>query len=264
MQKSPIFELIDGTSADITPDVLGLWTTRPRPSPEGVVSFDAAQSDPDDMSQTAPVWRVNLPMNLDLAAAHLARGKRALTQSQQAIQKAPEQISDLIRTRIPSSSQSFAVPAGVEDSEQKLLTVLSVLQPEGQVLSFGLGDQLSATWRQNTEQFHVFGDTLIQSFTQYVWVETCVQNSCLGRSHVGWTGDLRTTWRRDLSKEQMKLHRDALVLALASRDSVIQSFALAMRVAVQLAALIASPGSAVFLIPTVWKYIQRITSGTKE
>ena len=264
MSQPPIFELIDERSVNIRPDLLGLWTTRARFSPEGIISFDTSQSDIENISQTEPVWRVNLPVNLNAAAAHLAKGKRALTQSQRVMQKAPEQITDLIKSRVSAASQSFAMPSGANEAEQELLTALNALYSEGQEINFGLRNQLSESWQQTTKQFQAFSERLIQSFTQHVLVETCVQGKCLGRSYVSWIGDIKTTWRRDVSKDHMKLHQEALTLALASRDSVMQSFALAIRVALQLATLIVSPGSTVLLLPAVWKYIQQMQNTKKQ
>jgi hypothetical protein len=254
----PVFELFDQTLAGTAPDVFGLWATAPLLSAEAI-AFDTSTGMTSGIPPEVPVWRVNLPADLNLAAAHLTEGEARLETSQKTIQEAPYRLDAFVRSQ--SAGLSFDVSLEGREfakPEAELLGLLGEIQEGRAPVSFGLGEKLVGGWQQATDRFQAFVDQLLKSIAHYAWVETCVQDQCLGRTGVGWTGDTSTVWRQGLSTEQVELHRRTLTLALESRDTLIRTFVFAVQGAVQLSVMLTMPGSALLALPAVWKFINQI------
>lgn len=254
----PIFEFFDNTLAGTSPDVFGLWATAPLSS-SAAIAFDASTGATSRVPHEVPVWRVNLPTDLNLAAAYLIEGETRLETSRKAIQEAPHRLDVFVSSQsvgpsfdISLEGREFAKP------ETELSALLGEIQAGRGPVSFGLGEKFTGGWQQATVRFQAFADQLLKSMAHYAWVETCVQGQCLGRTGVGWTGDTNTVWRQGLSTEQVELHRRSLTLALASRDTLIRTLVFAVRGAVQLSVLLTMPGSALLALPAVWKFINQI------
>jgi hypothetical protein len=194
-----------------------------------------------------------------LAATHLAEGKKRLETSRKTIKEAPDRLDAFVRSQ--SAGLSFDVSLEGREfakPEAELLVLLSEIQEERAPVSFGLGEKLVGGWQQATNRFQAFVDQLLKSVGHYAWVETCIQEQCLGRTGVGWTGDTNTVWRQGLNTEQVELHQRTLTLALESRDTLIRTFVLAARGAVQLSILLTMPGGALLALPAVWKFVNQI------
>lgn len=256
LTSRPVFELFDTTLAGAVPEVAGLWATAPLTSTEGV-SFAAGTEATSQMPFDTAVWRANLPADLKLATAQLATGQASLTASQQAIREVPQRLETLIQTSsagrsfdISSKGQAFTQP------ETELLAFMDALQ--GGTVSFGLGDRLPGGWQQAIERFRTVMDRLLRSLIHYAWVETCVQEQCLARTAVGWTGDMNTIWHRRIKTEQGALHQQTLTLALQSRNTVVRTYILALQGAAKLSILLANPASAVLMLPAVWKFVNEL------
>lgn len=256
--SAPIFELFDTTMAKTMPDVFGMWTTAPL-SPSKVVAFDTPAGTITEILPEVSIWRVTLPRNLNAASSYLAGGKSKLAVSQKAIKKVPDRLDALIQTQ--SSGLSFDISSKerrLAQPEADLLASLSEIQEGRTPVSFGLGEKLRGGWQQATDQFQAFVNQLLQSLAHYAWVETCIQEQCLGRTGVSWTGDMNTVWRHRLTSTQATLHQCSLELALASRNELLQTLNIAIRGTLQLSALLAAPGSAILALPAVWRFINKI------
>ena len=252
----PVFELFDTTLAATVPEVAGLWTTTPLTSTEAV-SFAAGAEASSEMPADTPVWRANLPANLNVATAQLAAGEASLTASQQAIQEIPHRLDTLIQ--ISSSGQAFDISSkgqAFSQPETELLVFMDAIQ--GGTVSFGLGDMLPGGWQPAIDRFQTVADRMLQSIVHYAWVETCVQEQCLARTAVGWTGDMNTIWQHRLKTEQGALHQQTLRLALQSRNTVVRTFILAVQGAAKISMLLLNPGSAVLMLPAIWKFVNQI------
>jgi hypothetical protein len=221
--------------------VFGLWTTAPLAS-AGSVAFDTSVETTSGIPPDVPVWRVNLPVDLNLAAAYLTEGEARLETSRKTMKEAPDLLDAFIRSQ--SVGPTFDVSLEGENlakPEMELLVLINEIQAGRAPVSFGLGKKPVGGWQQATDRFQAFVDQLMKSIAHYAWVETCIQEQCLGRTGVGWTGDTNTVWRQGLNTEQVELHRRTLTLALESRDTLIRTFVVAARGAVQLSILLTVP-----------------------
>ncbi len=252
--SQPVFELFDNTLAGTAPDVLGLWAMAPQSLTESA-AFDTTSGRPPE----TPVWRVNLPADLNLAITHLTGGETRLNTFRKTMKQAPDRLNAFVKAQ--STAQAFDTSPGrreLDEPERELLVLLNEIQAGRPPASFGLGEKLAGRWQGATDRFQAYVDQLLKSIAHYVRVETCVREQCLGRTGVGWMGDMNTVWRQGLRTEQVELHRRSLALALQSRDELIRTFVIAVQGAVQLSALLIAPGSAILALPAVWKFLNQM------
>lgn len=249
-----IFELASTSLADATPDVLGVWTVTPA-VPAGAVAFDTAAAPATD----APVWRANLPAHPDLAEAELAAGEGRLGASHEALTEAQARLGAFVAAR--TAGPAFDAPgAGAkgEAPEAELWLLLQEIEQGRPPPSFGLGDTFVGKWEQANQQFQAFIEHVSRLVAYYAWVETCQAGRIVGRTAVGWTGDVDTVWPAATDPDQAELHRRTLALALASRDALVRMVALVTSGAVKLSVLLTTPGGAVLALPAAWKFINQV------
>ncbi len=259
----PVFEFFDNALAGATPDVLGLWATSPL-SPKETVAFSAGAGRVSEIPPETPVWRVNLPADSNLAATRLKAGEITLESSQKVMKDVPGRLDAIMTTH--SAAASFDIsPEGKQfaEPERELLLLLNGIQAGRSPVSFGLGEKFTGGWKQASDQFGAFVEQLLKSVAHYVWVETCVQEQCLGRTSVSLTGDMSTVWQQKLNPKHVKLHQQSLALVLTSRVQLLQTLSMAISAAVQLSVLLAAPGSAILALPAVWRCINRILKELK-
>jgi hypothetical protein len=164
----PIFEFFDNTLAGTSADVLGLWCTAPLSSPEAV-AFSSVRARTSELPPETPVWRVNLPADLNLAASHLTEGEARLETSRKVIQEAPHRLDAFVRSQ--SAAPSFDISLERREfakPEAELLVLLGEIQAGRAPVSFGLGEKLVGGWQQATDRFQALAlesrDTLIRTF----------------------------------------------------------------------------------------------------
>ena len=249
-----IFELAGTGLADATPDVLGVWTATPA-TPGEAVAFDTAAAPATD----APVWRANLPADPELAEAELAGGETRLGASHAALTEAQMRLDAFVAAR--TAGPAFDVPGtGAEGAapEAELWLLLQEIEQGRPPPSFGLGDTLVGKWEQANQQFQAFIEQVSRLVAYYALVETRQAGRIVGRTAVGWTGDVDTVWPAATQPDQADLHRRTLALALASRDALVRMVALVTSGAVKLSVLLTTPGGAVLALPAAWKFINRV------
>jgi hypothetical protein len=100
--------------------------------------------------------------------------------------------------------------------------------------------------------------------THFAWVETRQGDLLIGRSVVGWSGDLDTLWRPGLTTEQRELHRRSLHQALASRNILLHAVVVTVRSAAKLAVLLTTPGGALLALPVAWKFVKEIMADIEK
>ena len=231
------------------PSLLGLWTT---PARTDAVSFEAGSSE-------VPVWRVSLPADVAAAKAQLQEGMARVQTAERELGTAAARIETLAQTQ--RASASFDVTTPLPPPEAELLKSLKAIQASGQVVNFGLGEDLTRGWQQATQQFQSVIDQLVRFVAYYAWVETEVGGQLLGRTAVNWLGDMDTLWCRAFQPEQIALHERTLALALHSRQTLLRAFTIASKGAVLLAtlpALLTTPAGALLALPAAWKFVNQV------
>jgi hypothetical protein len=236
-----LFELIDPIEGAPAPP--GPWATRSRPT----LAFSSqAPLAPDE-----PLWKAEYPE--DLAAA-----RRALRDAE-AILQAQAQALDAVPTRlrqIASSGAGFSNDMAA--SERELIGMIYELQGRPAAQSFGLGSTVRSTWNDATEQFRRFTARVYETISRYAMIETRQAEALIGRTRVGWSGDMHSHLQIALSPEQADLHQRTVALALQSRATLLKNVAMVGRGAAILATMISSPAGAVLAMPAAWKYIDSL------
>ena len=256
---------LDGEALFGAPNnVLGWWTTT-----QAHTQARTPQSASFDIRATADaqalVWRVNLPANPRLAASQLHTGVAQLRAVDVALGQCEGRIATLVQAQTTGASfDATSAHITLPKPEEELLRALDVFeqmrQPE-QAASFGLMDRLDGRWQQMTATCQSFVDRLVRFISHYAWVETEIEGQLVGRTVLGWGGDVNTLWYPALNKTHAALHHDALNLALGSRDRLLKAFVVASQGAVLLAALpamLATPLGAVAALPAAWKFVNQV------
>jgi hypothetical protein len=250
--EKAVFQLHDAALTQLAPDVFGLWTTAPSLPPEAI-AFDAVSVSMADV----PLWRANLPADPQQARAHLARGESMLQASQQTLAVTAERFDGFVEAQAARSAFDVV-------SEEEALTRLDVwlstglgdFQKTRTSVSFGLTKTRIGGWNQAMPQLHALMERLQRFVTDYAWVETRMQGRLLAQTTVAWRGHFSTAWQGGLDPEQVLFHQRTLMLALRSRNMLIQSFVVAIRIASKLAVLLSMPS--ILALPAVWWAINEL------
>jgi hypothetical protein len=244
-----IFEVIEPIAGAPAPP--GPWTTRPAPP----ASFSVAGA-PDAGS---PVWRASLPADPQAARAALFDAGRGLRAQEAALETATARIR-----RVASGGASFAV-GRTPAPELELMGLMGELRAaDGGASSFGLRETVSAGWDEAEEKFRAFSAQVHETLTNYAVVETLVGGALIGRTSVGWAGDVRSLLLADLGAEQADLHRRTLGLALESRAALLRTFTTVLRGAAIVATMVSSPVGAVTALPAAWKFVDQLLTDMRS
>lgn len=250
-----VFELMNTGRAASGPRVLGLWETVPGAT-SGGIAFDPAASSAD---AAAPLWRLRLPADLDLATRQLALSHANLEASRKALESIPDRLNALVQAQKSGSSFDISsVATTLSEPEADLLLSLGMFRDYSPTVSFGLGDKLTAGWEHTVQQLQACVDQALQSIAHYVWVETYIEAQFVGRTAVNWTGDVETIWRDGVLPAQATLHQNSLALAVESRNTLIRTLVAAIQGAAELCLLLAVPGGAVLALPAVWRFVNQV------
>ena len=259
-----VFELFDSTLADITPELLGLWVTQPT---DHELAFGVESQPAADV----PLWRSRFPADLTQADDLLIRNEARLKHSQAVLHSVPGQLNRLLQQSHARGTEDVSFDwAATEQSltlpEQELLTALQDLQDMDQPQSFGLdvggGGALSRGWNQASEQFQAFMNRVLSVIANYAWVETQVEGQTVARTALGWTGGMNSVWLKGVSVEHQRLHQRSLALTLASRQTLLEHFKMAVQLATRVSLAMSLPGGAILALPAVWRFINQIIHKT--
>lgn len=264
---APTFEL-DGV-ADAGPAMLNLWqakpaTAEPDASEADALSFAApgVPDTPETVPDTIPIWRVNLAVDEQEAAAMMRLGEERLEASRGCLQKASERVDALVRAQSqpsdgPVSFSAESLPA----AESDLLGQIEEIKQEN-VVSFALEDGAVGGAREKADeaaaQMRHTLERLTRSLLHYAAVETYSGERMIGRTTVSWTGDSDTLWPPELAPSQAALHQRSLRLAVRSRDSTLRLIVLTVQTAGKLSVLLATPGGVVLALPVAWRFINQV------
>lgn len=235
-----------GKPGEHATDLLGLWQ---------VVLTDVSFSTSEDTYVPGIIWRVALPESLDVARVRLEGAGERLRTVEQHFDRAFNRLAVVAHAQ--SSDLEFSLPPGGAALRQPEVRLHAFLYQFVDELSFDIGGDAIAAREQMSEQFQDFA-RLFQDLNSYASVQTRIGNQLIGTTVVTWLGDMQIIWRAGVSLEQMRLHQQALDIALASRAKMLRMLALTMRGAALLAASIASPIGPIMTLPAAWRFINDV------
>jgi hypothetical protein len=249
-EPTPVFELFDATLAETAPNLIGLWITNLS------VSGTAASFAPEAVVD-APLWRANFPDDPRKATALLSNSEARLVSAQKELGTVLDRITLLIPPNDSEVKASLAFDLsesqGLAPPEQELLTSLAVLQNGGQPEPFGLNEEKVRAF----EPFHSFAEGLQRVIAHDTRIETKIQGQNIAQTVVSFTGDVHSVWQEGVNTAQIALHQRTLSLTLGSRNTVFQTFSVAVQAALKLSVLLALPHGVILALPATWKFIHQ-------
>jgi hypothetical protein len=234
------FTLLDPTPGATAPP--GPWAARPAPA----ASFSAGAGP----EAGAPVWSAQLPEDAAEARAELAAAASGLERQERALDEA---IARMARSARGGASFAAAQPA----PERELQLVLEELRRPRGAASFSAGGE-PPRWEQAQAQFRAFSAQVTETLRGYAVVETRVSVALVGRTSVGWTGNMRSLVVANISPDQDDLHRRTLGLALRSRVALLRTFVTVTRGAAIVATAISSPAGPLLALPAAWSFVSQL------
>jgi len=250
-----IFEIVEPGGA--VKDVLGLWRGVPAP-----ISFDASPTGNAEPWR----WRANLPQDVRQAAIELQQAQGHVRSWQAQLLTADLRLATFVhQTRTTLVPEYSFTP--LDTPERELSAMLQELSQTGPDVSFGLTDWLDERWQQAIGQCQDLFSQAAQLVANYAVVETRSAGRLVGRTTVGWTGDVATSFPLGLTSEYATLHQATLTLALTSRLTLLQTSATVLRAAATLAhiaTLAAVPGGALLALPAAWKFFQEVLNVAQQ
>lgn len=264
------FQLFDTTVSELTPDVFGVWETRPT-SEAGEVSFGV----PGEESEEIAVWSVNLSPDLELAEKQMEASAAQVAASRLGLATARQRLDTLVANQRAVGEVSFSVSAEQPDlppADQELLRALGQIQAHEEEVSYGIFDGVKQAIDkiagkavttmtgdlQAEEKLKAVMERLTASLIYYAAVETKIDSAIVARTQISWVADANTFWQLGTLPEQFALHQRTLKLAIDSRNALMRTFGLTAEAAVKLSILLATPGGAIVALPAAWKYVNQI------
>jgi hypothetical protein len=213
-------------------DVLGLW--------------DAAPGD-----EPGPVWEVDVSGEDVLAS--LQQPARQLDTVALGLPDAERRLQRFVQTS-RSPQFAFAGPApSLPLAERRLAALVAPVEVQAFALG-GLRGELDEALRRATD----FAHQVRRIAGQAALVRSSAAGRPLGRTRVGWGGDVRTAWAMGLSPADVAVHDRAVQLALATFHSWLRIIILVGTGAVQLSLLLPSGIGAITALPAAWRFITDI------
>jgi hypothetical protein len=273
--SAPVFEFFDAAPAGPRRDLLGLWTSVPLPgapeddggAAEDALAFDApggasgpsrqVAGQPAEPDGVEPVWRATYPEDRHLAALRLREAQLSLKASGAALDDAPARL-DAYAARGPAAvTYSFStLGTGLRRPEMELSLLLARTQESGQLMSYGVVDQVTGKWKDALEVIQSFASRLQEMVAQFAWVETRVAEEPVGQTRVAWDGDLDTVLAGGIGARRIRLHQRTLDLALESRRTTLRMSTLVIVGAAKLVAMAAAPGGIAVAMPSVLRFVE--------
>jgi hypothetical protein len=244
----------------LSTSLFDLWEISPSHG-AAEIAFSAAESG----EPLQAVWRMDLHGDAPAAEAEMANYFALAQASEAALDDLPARLESLLVIGIAGAQGvAFAAEAGPADPEAALLSELSNIERASRQVSFAVGEDPLAGWREAYQAFQETANRLLRAIAYMAWVETRLDGRLLGRTRVSWTGDTETVYLAEVSPGHADLHRRSLEVAVVSRNILLRAFAATLTGAAKCSVLIATPGGALLAVPTVWKYIQQILSQLEQ
>ena len=224
------------------PDLLGVW--------------QIARGNGSTFNQLA--WIVALPAAPAAATESLAWQTVTLQAAQQdllAARRRLDTFADHARLSVNGAANFTRSAQELPTPERELAALLQIMY--GQEAFYG-GERLNDRWQGMAHQAQLFLRQVHLSLASYMRLETTLGGVSIGRTIVGWRGDLKTTWRLELASEQTALHQRALALALDSRAAWTRTALHIVAGAARLSSLFVLPGGSYLAIPAAWQFIKQV------
>ncbi|HHE71267.1 MAG TPA: hypothetical protein ENL34_03170 [Chloroflexi bacterium] len=225
-------------------DPLGLWQVEPQLER----AFDTRSAVDDRL-----VWSVALPGDHQLAQVQIAARLQKVTQVQARLEDAERKLGTLSVGTPFAHDQDTAAAA--------LLTEVLVIQQGRTAMASGIDPQ---RW---VDLYHE-ATALLRQFRRlllyYGWVETEIAGEFVGLTTIDWSSDYQTAWQDGITADGMRLHLDAVRLALASRQALDRLVTVIVTGALELAVKAGIPGGHVLLLPAVYRYVRTILQQLQE
>lgn len=243
------------------PDAFGSW------------QFEAAEKTPGisfgvEIADEIPVWRTDLPADLDQANTQLTEQEGELGDTLAALNTTPERIDVLVRQAqlAGTTDISFEAPGAetLAEPDFELLDMVQTINSPTVGISFAVGDERTSNIEAAFTQFNEDMSSLLRMVAHFAWIETEIGGELLARSVVSWTGDMDTSWATGLKEEIYQLHKRSLGQALSTRNIALHAITITAQSALKLSVLLATPGGQLLALPLVWKYVKQIMTDVKR
>jgi hypothetical protein len=213
------------------------------------------------------LWRCDLPSDVRQARQALERIENEQRLAFRQVEDLPRQIERILQIEQGRASFEAGSSQALSPAENEFLAAVQEFDSVTFRVSFEVYARLPGNWPAVFARFQAALDEIQGLLSRYARVETRVGGALLGRTLINLKGDLRTQWTHPYQAQAGDLHLRSVQQALASRLAMIQTLSSVVQGAVLAAALAGAPGSAVLLLPAVWKYARSLivlTNKTNE
>jgi hypothetical protein len=225
------FDLLVGSAEKPTPDLLGLW------------SASADSGGPLEELESC-AWRVDLPRTPRSAGQHLAAAGQQLIGSLRRLPAVRDELAGLTGTE---PSPAFGVDTG--EARRTLSVWLDGALSYGNISgSPGLPQHTVDNCRALVHRVRVACLPIAE-------VETQVGDSLVGWSRLALGGGVTTTVRSSRTVAEMRLHQQAVELAVSSRLALLRIVGLAARAAAAVSVRLVLPGGPLLALGPVLKFV---------
>jgi hypothetical protein len=206
-----------------------------------------------------PVWRASYPAGLEAGAAGLDAARSRLATADPALHDALIRLDAFAARRGKASdAEAYGLEAEAAAPERDLSLLLQEMRTAGVPRSYEAEAEPAGRWDGAVEAFQGLIQRLERIVADGVWVETRIGGQLVAETCMGWMGDAETVAPNRPNPQWMALHLRTVELALASRQALLRTFALALASAVKLSVLAATPGGFVLALPAVWRFITQV------
>jgi hypothetical protein len=229
-------------------DVLGIWVQAP------------AEAVPDEWGAPVPAtshWRVDLAADPRLASRGLRSHLALIDRVGPVLPVAERRLWDFAQQIDRPGAASFDLgTTPLPPAEQELWSLTMAMR--GQVAqSFYPGEDLVNRWQGYIKEAGDFIDQARRALSMFVVIDTTLAGRELGRTRIGWLGDVQTGWYRAAPADHVSLHGDAVTLALATRNMWLLIASRITGSAVRLGGALLA-GSPILAAPAAWRFIKQI------
>ncbi len=246
-------------------DVLGVWQAQAAPE-AGPAAGARSFGGPVGLNQAPPageaeytLWQVDLPPDPRQAGRLIAGHELRLEQAGQALEQAERRLGRYIDLRQQGGgAAAFGLFSGAE-------SVLNAwLAPGGAPTALEIPGflNLPGDWEAGFGQANALLKRVSQAATYAAWVETSSAGGLVGRTLVGWDGDLAHSWLQNTPAVLAGQHQRSLALALRSRLAWIKMVMVVLSGGLKLAAL--APAGPVAAIPAAFQFVRLVIAQAQD
>lgn len=227
-------------------DPLGIWAT------DGPAATPFAAGQAEDVM----VWRVELPSSGFDARSLLGARTAAVSARVSALADVEARLAALEPT-----APHYAMGETTGPEAALMATIQQLAMP---AVAFGTDADAAERFRGIYAECQALLEQFRRLVEHYAWVVTTQGGIDVALTVVAWSGDYDTTWLDGVTEPQMQLHRDAVHLALASRDALLRLINVVGTGALTLALKASVPGGQILLLPAVYQYVRDVLEALEQ